>query len=400
MILLRVFIGIHDVHMHPLEVGNPVAGTCTLNDEQSPEELKEIIRRCYKKQKGTEWILGHGYSWFKIREHILAGGRDPKLILDEVIPAGVPAIMMEQTSHSSWANSEALKRAGITMDTTDPPAGLVMKNNSTGEPNGILFENAGDRLFDMALDPSKYRGLNAIAEDGLHWSLEQIAKNGITSICDARTYWNSRGHHRIWQKLAQRGELTARVILGLWAYPELEDDFQIAQLRRLYNDRPVDGLLRMSQIKVYADGILDSTTAALLHDYNVDYNIVAKGNRGMNYFDKARLTKYIRELQDTGFDFHIHAIGDRGVQEALDAIEANRVGSGSRCGGSRGYRHRLTHIEMVDPADVQRFANLCIPADFQVNPKSIDPDKNLDPFLRLLETLLCLIMNITMNWLI
>ena len=239
--------GIHDVHMHPMEVG--ATHTCNVSNDTGPEDLVAEIQNCDYKPEGTDWYLGHGYSWFKIKEHLEAGGRDPKLILDDVIPAGVPAIFMEETSHSSWANSEALKRAGITKDTPDPPAGFIMKN-ADGEPNGILFENAGDRLFDMALDPEQYPELNDIAEDGLLWALEKLAKNGITSVCDARTYWNSRGHHKIWRKVAQKGQLSARVILGLWAYPELEDDFQIRNIRRLFDDVPQNGLLRLSQVRM------------------------------------------------------------------------------------------------------------------------------------------------------
>jgi predicted amidohydrolase YtcJ len=97
----------------------------------------------------------------------------------------------------------------------------------------------------------------------------------------------------------------------------------------------------------------------MLDEYLVNYGLVP-GNLGMNYFNKNRLAKYVKALQNTGFDFHIHAIGDRGVREALDAIEAGQVDQNSP------RRHRLTHVEIIHPDDMQRFQQLDIPADCQV----------------------------------
>ena len=182
----------------------------------------------------TRKALTGSWDWIlNILDHLDKGGRPPKAILDELVPEGVPVLIMEETSHSSWANSEALKRAGINERTENPPGGLIMKSDN-GQPNGILLENAGDALWEMALDPETYPGLNQYAKQGLDWALKKIAKNGITSFCDARTYWASRKHHKIWDEFQASGLLTARTVLGLWAYPGFQDDWQIEQLESLY----------------------------------------------------------------------------------------------------------------------------------------------------------------------
>jgi predicted amidohydrolase YtcJ len=116
------------------------------------------------------------------------------------------------------------------------------------------------------------------------------------------------------------------------------------------------------------DGIVESTTAAMEKNYlvNLSLPIISKENIGMNYFDKGRLVTYLKELQEfdienEGFDFHIHAIGDRGIKDALDAIEETK-----QYLKVRKPRHRLTHLEIVDPVDISRFVQLEVIADFQV----------------------------------
>jgi len=182
----------------------------------------------------------------------------------------------------------------------------------------------------------------------------ELARHGITSICDARTYWK-RNHHLVWQQIEADGELTARVNLGLWAYPADQDVEQLAQLRNLYSNDP-SSFLKINQIKVYSDGIVMNTTAAMKEDYLIDL-FGKPTNNGLNYFTQQRIAQYISELEPLGFDFHIHTIGDRGITEALNAIEASGSGNG---------RHRLTHIEIMDPADYPRFAALNVTADAQV----------------------------------
>ena len=339
--------GIHDVHTHPLEASTNNFQFTVDGEEEDPENYQADVLAAIQNTPGNGWLLGWGHKLGTI----LAATRAPKAILDEVAPDR-PVAIMEQTSHSIWCNAKALEMMGITAASTDPAGGIIMRD-STGMPNGLLFDNAGNLLIELALQPTPqseqndYQGL-------IEFGLPELAKHGITSICDARTYWK-RNHHKIWQRLADEEKLTARVTLGLWAYPAEDDTPQIAMLKSLYSNES-SSLLKINQIKLYSDGIIHNTTAAMKADYLVDY-FGQTPNNGLNYFTEQRIANYLQQLEGTGFDFHIHALGNRGIHEGLNAIEQSGTAAG---------RHRLTHVEFLDPADIGRFAQLNVTADAQV----------------------------------
>lgn len=347
-----VMPGLHDVHMHPLEAGNPAAGTCMLEIGRDPESYHNHFQECAPQQIGTDWVLG----WGHYIGDLLETQRPPAQILDDAIP-DQPALMMEFTSHSHWANSEALAQTGFTATSPNPPGGIVMKDPETGEPNGILIDNAGMMAEEKA--HKKTPEFLDLMYEGLLDNLTLLAQHGITSVVDARSYW-TRDHHKVWMRAEQEDTLTARVNVALWTYPELGDE-QIDTLKSLYSDTP-DRLLRFNQIKVYSDGIVGNTTAKMKEPYAVNLGLGIPDNRGLNYFDEDRLTKFMAELEKTGFDFIIHTIGDQGVHEALNAIERVRQLNGT----NKDRRHRLTHVEIADTVDIPRFAELDAIADFQV----------------------------------
>ena len=346
--------GIHDVHLHPLEAASSNFQFILEREVTDPEDYGIEVKTAVQDHPGNNWLLGWGHDL----EILLEATRPPKEILDELAP-NRPVAIMEKTSHSIWANSKALELMGITINSSNPIGGVIMRS-SNDEPNGILMDNAGNLLIDVALPTnaasmeSDYRGLVDVA-------LPELAKYGITSICDARTYWK-REHHKTWKRVADEDQLTARVNLGLWAYPSEEDASQLATLKSLYAFDE-NSLLKINQIKLYSDGIIHNTTSAMHADYLIDY-FGEPTNNGVNYFTEDRIAQYIAELEATGFDFHIHAIGNRGIHEALNAIEQS---------GSSSGRHRLTHVEYVDPADYGRFAQLNVTADAQVAGDFTDP---------------------------
>ncbi|XP_060565617.1 putative amidohydrolase YtcJ [Ruditapes philippinarum] len=368
-----VFPGFHDVHMHPLEAMSPVAGACILPNLTPPDDQKvtNALNECKDKTViGTDWVLGAGHSVTSLLEYVKKG-ESPKLLLDKFIKDR-PAAMLEETSHSAWVNSKALEMAKITSETPEKPGGVIMREPDSNKPNGILFENAAIEIFALAMDPCKGNNNQLICQlnnEGLFNSMEELKSYGITSFCDARVYWKL-GHDYSYEDACKNEYLTTRTVLGLWAYPNANDADQISNLKSLYwNPSPNNECsLRKTQIKVYMDGIVESTTAAMEKNYlvNLSLPIISKENIGMNYFDKNRLTTYLKELQELGnenegFDFHIHAIGDRGIKDALDAIEEAK-----QYLKVRKPRHRLTHLEIVDPTDISRFVKLDVIADFQV----------------------------------
>lgn len=342
-----VMPGIHDVHLHPLEAASDNFRFILDVTERDPENYAIAIADALDRNSNSPWLLGWGFDIYTI----LDATREPIEILDE-LSTSQAIIAMEQTSHSIWVNSKALELAGIDENTPDPIGGVIMKDEF-GQPNGLLIDNAGNLVVDLAIasipdsEDNDYDGL-------INFALPELARNGITSICDARTYWK-RNHHETWRRAEQEGQLTVRANLGLWIYPTEEDENQISTIQSLYSNDP-NSFLKINQVKLYADGIVINTTAALHSNYLL--NILRRNtNNGLNYITQERMARYIEALEPTGFDFHIHAIGDRGVHEALNAIERSGTAAG---------RHRLTHIEYVDPADYDRFEQLNVTADAQV----------------------------------
>ena len=347
--------GIHDVHMHPLEASSSNFDFIISDEILDAEEYYNDIKTASDAKSGDDWLLG----WGHYIHTILEAERNPKEILDDISTTR-PIAIMEQTSHSFWVNSKALEITGITALSENPTGGVIMKDDF-GEPTGVLVDNAGNVLLDMVLTATPEREQKDY--DGMvNFGFQELAKYGITSVCDARTYWK-RNHHKTWKKLADDEMLTSRMNLGIWLYPTEDDDTQIAMIKALYENDDSD-LLRSNQIKVYIDGIIPNTTAALHGDYKIDL-FGGMTNNGVNYVTQDRLEKYIKELEPIGYDFHIHAIGDRGINEALNAIE--------NAGTSAG-RHRITHCEFVNPSDYTRFADLNITADCQVAGDFTNPD--------------------------
>lgn len=348
--------GFHDVHIHPLESGSENNHFVLNTEETNPENFVSVIKKAAAEFPDDEWLIGYGHDI----ETLLNSKRSPIEILNEAVNDR-PVIIMEQTSHSMWVNSRALTLAGFDKQTANPVGGVIMKDELSGEPNGILIDNAGNIVMDIAMAPTATR-LQRDYDGLVEYTLPALAENGITSIADARAYWK-RDHHKTWQKVEKNDALSARVVLGLWAYPEDDDAEQLATLKSLYSNDP-NRLLRANQIKLYSDGITSNTTAAMHSPYEFDMLGLA-GNKGLNYFTQARLEDYITALEPEGFDFHIHAIGERGIHESLNAIE----NAGSDTG-----RHRITHVEVLNPSDYTRFEELNVTADCQVAGEFTHPE--------------------------
>ena len=346
-----VLPGFHDVHMHPLEVYAQPQSVCLLKGGAGISAHLSRLESCMPAQRNDDWFLGWGY-WI---DEIIDSEVMPKALLDDLID-DKPAVIFSLSSHSNWINTAALEKMGWNADTPDPPGGVIIKNEQTGEPTGIVMDTAADMVNELIYAPTEKTLENSYY--GLFNAMEDISSNGITSIADARVFWTQK-HHEIWQRAEREGILKARVVLHLWAYPQI-DDSQLEILKSLYSSDP-DSLLKINGIKTYVDGLIGNTTAAMKTPYAVNFGFSEK-NVGLNYFDQTRLTKYIAELSAVGFNFMIHAIGDRGVHESLNAIEAAMQLKDNH----KNTRHRITHIDLIDNVDLARFKQLGVIADFQL----------------------------------
>ncbi len=346
-----VLPGLHDVHLHPLEAGSDNI-SCTVDTNKGVANWVKTIKGCAN--SGSGWLLGSGFYMGTLLED----GRSPVAALD-AISTSRPIAIMETTSHAAWVNSKALELIGFNRNTQNPPGGHIGKLPN-GKLSGLLMDTAGDMAFHKALNnPGKAQKQKDY--EGLLYSLKQIKKNGITSIANGRVYWK-RDYLDAWYRALEENKLTARTTLGLWLYPEETNDAaQIQTLASMYDDS--NPMLKVTQVKTYDDGIPINTTAAMKQPYLQDLGVGLDSDKGLNYLTENRLTYYISELEKIGFDMHIHAIGDRGVHEALNSIEGAMNINGN-IGQDR--RHRLTHLEYVSKSDVPRFDELNVVADMQV----------------------------------
>ncbi|MEH6447760.1 MAG: amidohydrolase [Oleispira sp.] len=367
-----VLPGLHDVHLHPLEASSDEI-QCILDSSKTVSIWVENIKACAKQNppfdnagvpnaENGEWLLGWGHSILTLVE----SAKEPRQLLDELNETR-PIAIMEETSHSVWVNSKALELLKLDGIITEQNiAGGAVLLNAQGKSTGVLLDGAGDLAFDLAMAETperlerNYQSLLA--------GLDEVAKNGITSIVDARIYWQ-RGYLKAWQRARDENALTARSVLSLWAYPNINDEEQIKHLTSLY-ENDIESMLRINQIKFYSDGITHNATSALLAPYEAGAYYEEVGPTGLNYFNEQRLTHYATELSKVGFNMHIHAIGDRAVRESLNAIEAAQLANkaqGDKTQGDKSIgRHRLTHVEMVAESDKKRFAELDVIADFQL----------------------------------
>ncbi len=345
-----VLPGFIDSHNHVFEGASEVGGGCLLSPTRSLKKQKHLLEAC-KRSISTEgeWIIGYGHQLDVLMSN--NPETNPRQFLDRIFPDN-PVVIMEESSHSMLANSLALDVAGFDESTTHPQGGRIMRSPKTDLLNGVLFDSAGDIVMEIA-----WNSIDSNAEEsyqGLLAGMQQAVCHGITTIGDGRLYWR-RGWYDIWQSALDNDDIIVRTSLRPWIYPELEAQTQIDFLTEIVNNN-LEDLLIVNQVKLYIDGVLHFGTAKVLNPYLSSWQ--TKLPHGLNYIDPSELPPLLGALNKIGMGAHIHAIGDGGVRESLNAIEKVRA-----LGSNRKYS--LTHLELVDPADIGRFESLGVDTDFQ-----------------------------------
>ena len=345
----QVLPGFIDNHNHIFEAASEAGGNCELSQEATPSEQIPYLQDCFDNTKPNQWVIGWGHT---IQATLSEEEDTPLEIIDRIFPDR-PVIIMEQTSHSMWVNSIALALAGITLSTPDPQGGKIMKTEGADALLGILIDNSGDIVMELAWNSLKNKFTKSY--DGLVNGLHEVAKNGITTVGDGRLYWK-RGWYDVWKAVEADGQLTARVSLRPWIYPHVSQQEQLTFLKSTYNSDK-NALLIVDQVKMYTDGIIVNGTAKTLAPYQFTY--FPESPYGLNYIQPKAMSNWLTTLATLGYGAHIHAIGDGGVRDALNAIEFARK-SGSP------HHYSMTHLEMINPSDYSRFTSLSVDADFQI----------------------------------
>ena len=338
--------GFQDAHVHPVMAGVDML-RCELHGTRSAQECLDRIAAYSAAHPDAEWITGGGWSM-----DFFAGGTPTRQLLDSVVPDR-PVILSNRDGHGAWANTEALRRAGVDASTSDPADGRI-ERDADGHPSGTLHEGAVELV-------ASYAGKVGYDEQyaGLLAAQQLLFSYGVTSWQDAAVgeLFGLRNVYDVYRKAATERDLVARVVGALW----WERDRGLEQVDGLLERRAEGtvGRFRPTSVKIMQDGVAENFTAAMTEQY-LDGCGCPTDNSGLSFIDPIALRTYVTRLDAEGFQVHFHALGDRAVREALDAVEAARTAN-----GPNDNRHHLAHLQVVHPDDVGRFAALDATANIQ-----------------------------------
>ncbi|MEU6164436.1 amidohydrolase [Streptomyces tanashiensis] len=338
--------GFQDAHIHAVSGGKELA-ECDLTGTVGVTDYLQRIREYADAHPEHTWITGGGWSMESFE-----GGMPTRQLLDSVVPDR-PVLLSNRDHHGAWANSRALELAGLTADSPDPADGRI-EREADGSPSGMLQEGAIG-LVARLVPPTTAADRLA----GLLRAQKLLHSLGITAWQDALlgSFGGMADPSESYLTAAGDGSLTARVTGALWWDRERGAE-QIPELvaRR---EKCASGRFRAGSVKIMQDGIAENFTAAMTTPY-LDGCGCATGNSGLSFVDPEALRGYVTELDALDFQVHFHALGDRAVREALDALEAAIAAN-----GRRGNRHHLAHLQVVHPDDLTRFAALGAIANIQ-----------------------------------
>ena len=344
-----VIPGFNDSHAH-FALGSLALSEINLLDANTTEQVSAKIRAYAEANADRPWITGRGWYYTAF-----AGGLPTRQLLDQLVP-NRPAYLTAYDGHSGWANTAALKLAGITRSTPNPKNGIIVKDAS-GEPTGVLKESAVSLVHKLLPQPDRAHRLNAMRA-----GMREAHRLGITSVQNAS---GTADEVELWNELRKANELKLRMYHALSAGPGFAEAAadQLDETRRKYAD---DAVLKTGAVKLVADGVIESHTAAMLEPYT------NRATKGLPNFTPEELTRIVTLLDKRGWQVMIHAIGDGAIRMSLDAFEAAAKVNPAP---ARGRRHRIEHIESIDPADIPRFGQLGILAAFQ--PFHANPDPSM-----------------------
>lgn len=331
--------GFHDVHLHAISSGHTLFG-CSLLEIRPLEALLEAVKKCAERAPG-DWVEGSGFDL-----SLFPNGNPHKSLLDKIVPHR-PVFLTGSDGHNAWVNSRALQLVGITRETPDPPKGVIERDPVTGEPSGTVRETAQAPFRNLLPQPTPEQHA-----DALRAALRHLNALGITSFIEAAA---GERELQAFHTVDQAGDLTARVVMSLTygvfsSHPGKEFDTVLARRQQYASAR-----INTNAVKIFVDGVLEGETAALVDPYTG----MGK-HRGELNLAPGDLDAAVQRFDAMGLQVHMHAIGDGAVRAGLDAFAAAR-----KINGSTDNRHHISHLQLIHPDDVSRFAELNVSANFQ-----------------------------------
>ncbi len=330
----HVLPGLIDAHLHFDWYARGL-----LNVDAETDTLAECLERVTLKARKTppgQWVTGLGWN-----QNAWGGAFPAAADLDRAAP-GHPVLLTAKSGHAAWANTAALRLAGITASTADPAGGEVQRDGQ-GQPTGILFETAIDLVSRIIPEVTAEEVAQAMLP-----AMENAWRVGLTGIHD----FDGRRSFLAFQLLKERGQLGLRVVkqipvrhlaeaIGLGARSGFGDDW-----------------LRLGNVKVFLDGALGPRTALMIEPYEGE-----PANFGISVTDKEELYDFATQAAQAGLAMTVHAIGDKANHDLLDVYATIRQEEASR--GQLPLRHRCEHVQILHPDDFQRLGRLNVVASMQ-----------------------------------
>ena len=337
--------GFNDTHLHLFE-GGFAAERADVGDADTVAEVQARLREFAAAQPSRPWVLGEGW-----RYNTFPGGLPTRAQLDAAV-ADRPAFVRCFDYHTAWVNSKALALAGITRDTPDPVNGTIVRDPRTGEPTGVLQESAQGLVSRLLPEPTmdeRLAVLTAVTAK-LHAAGVTSVQNALGSAVEFDTYERARRDGtlrlRIYSAVSPAGLFSSEPPPPITS--EMVDGWDA--LRARY---PADASFRLGMVKLFVDGVIETHTAKLLAPY------ANRPTDGPSNYTADELRRVVTLLDRRGWQVMMHAVGDGAVRMALDAVEAAAAANPLP---ERGRRHRIDHIETLDPADEGRFKTLNVVA--------------------------------------
>ncbi|WP_328968065.1 amidohydrolase [Streptomyces sp. NBC_00239] len=351
-----VMSGIHDGHVHPLGAGDRSLRPSLQSAETSVAELQEILKGFLADTGGAG---AEPDSWLVVEDWnpvgLLPAGTAPHHAMLDALPTRRPVALVGGDGHNLWANRRALEIAGITAATPDPAGGKIVKG-ADGKPTGVLKDDAQGLVTRHVPEPTKAQLVAACAR-----ALGDAAAAGVTTMMDALV---GRHELELYRALSKAGKLPQRIVpaLRLDAAQAKDPAGSLAYARGLRKEFEGVRGLRFGMVKVFLDGVIEhpAQTAALLEPY-LDGHGKPTDNRGELYVSGRDYGRLSAAFNAAGWQMHAHGLGDRAVRTALDGYAYAR-----RVTGVRDARNAVAHLQIVDPADLKRFAQLGVAACMQL----------------------------------
>lgn len=341
-----VLPGFTDAHIHPVVAGIE-SQQADLSTATTVGECLDIVAAYARTHPRREWIVGGGWSM-----DLFDAGVPTRELLDTLADER-PIYLTNRDHHGAWVNSRALRRAAVDHTTPDPTDGRVERDH-TGAPTGMLQEGAMKLVAQHIPQPTANEHLA-----GLLAAQRLLFGYGITGWQDALL-----GDSPLMPDVTgayldaiSTGRLTAKVVGALWwdRHRGTEQIEELLHRRERHRQLGLD----TSTVKIMQDGIAENFTAAMIDPY-FDCCGGQTDNRGLSFVDPRLLGEYVTALDSLAFQVHFHALGDRAVREALDAIETAR-----RINGPSDNRHHLAHLQVVAAQDIPRFQRYGAVANIQ-----------------------------------